>query len=237
MNPNTNRWNRIRYGLYAPFYDLVVRRLDRGRRRSIAQLALQPGERLLVPGCGTGLDFELLPAGVQVTAGDLSPVMTAKARRRADRLGLDADVRVMDAQALHLPDASFDAVCLHLLLAVVPDPEATIRETARVLVPGGRIAVFDKFLPDGTRAAMLRRLASAVANVFATDLNRQLGPLAEAAGLVVERDEPSLWGGLFRVAHLRKRPIPTSDPEEGGTSESPQSSPRSPRDSTTEGPS
>lgn len=213
MNPNTNRWNRIRYGLYAPFYDLVVRRLDRGRRRSIDQLMLQSGERLLVPGCGTGLDFEHLPAGVQVTAGDLSAAMTVKARRRADRLGLDAHIQVMDAQALDLPDASFDVACLHLLLAVVPDPEATIREVARVLVPAGRIAVFDKFLPDGARASLPRRLASAVANVFATDLNRQLGPLAEAAGLTVERDEPALFGGLFRVALLRKPPSCDATPK------------------------
>jgi ubiquinone/menaquinone biosynthesis C-methylase UbiE len=207
MNPNTNRWNRIRYGLYAPFYDQMVGRLDRGRRRSIAELNLQSGERLLIPGCGTGLDFEHLPPGVRITAGDLSPAMTSKARRRADHLGLDAEVRVMNAQKLELPDASFEVALLHLILAVVPDPEAAIRETARVLVPGGRIGVFDKFLPDGARPSLLRRAASAVANALVTDLNRQLGPLAQGAGLVVESDEPALFGGLFRVAELRKPPV------------------------------
>ena len=204
MDPNTNAWNRLRYGLYAPVYDLVARRLDRGRRRSIERLDLRPGERVVIPGCGTGLDFEHLPLSLRVTAGDLAPAMARKAEARAQRLGLDADVRVMDAHALDLPDESFDAAFLHLVLAVVPDPEAAIREVARVLKPGGRVGVFDKFLADEAEPSVVRRAASAVTNVIATDLNRRLGPLVASAGLELEHEEPILFGGLFKVAVLRK---------------------------------
>lgn len=210
MHPNTNAWNRIRYGLYAPVYDLVARRLDRGRRRSIEALDLQPGERVLVPGCGTGLDFEYLPPGLRVVAGDLSPAMVRKAQARADALGLDADVRVMDAHALDLPDSAFDAALLHLVLAVVPDPEAAICEVARVLKPGGRVGVFDKFLADGAEPSLLRRAASAVTNIVATDLNRRLGPLLDASGLELVREQPVLFGGLFKVFLIR-RPL-TNNP-------------------------
>ena len=204
MNPNTNSWNRLRYTLYAPFYDAVVRRLDRGRRRSIAALGLQQGERVVIPGCGTGLDFDYLPPGLHVAAGDLSPAMARKAQARANALGLDGDVRVMDAHVLDLPNDHFDAALLHLVLAVVPDPKAAIREVVRVLRPGGRVGVFDKFVADDAEPSLLRRAASAVTNVLATDLNRQLGPLVEASGLVLERREPVLFGGLFVVAVLRK---------------------------------
>lgn len=208
MNLNTNTWNRLRYGLYAPFYDVLVRRLDRGRRRSIERLRLHPGERVLIPGCGTSLDFERLPPGVRVTAGDLAPAMVRKAQARATALSLDADVRVMDAHALDFPSASFDAALLHLVLAVVPDPEAALCEVARVLRPGGRVGVFDKFLADAAEPSPVRRAASAVANVVATDLNRRLGPLLNASGLVLEHEEPVLFGGLFKVAILRKPFVP-----------------------------
>lgn len=204
MNPNTNAWNRLRYDLYAPFYDIVVRRLDAGRRQSIQMTGLTTEELVLIPGCGTGLDFDYLPPGVRVIAGDLAPAMVRKAAARAKALGFDADVRVMDAHALDLPDEHVDAVLLHLILAVVPDPVAAIREVARVLKPGGRVGIFDKFLPDGARASLLRRAASLVANAFATDLNRQLGPLLSEAGLVVKRREPALFGGLFEAVIAEK---------------------------------
>ena len=204
-------WDRLRYSLYAPVYDPVVRRLDAGRRRSLALVDLRPGERVLIPGCGTGLDFPHLPGGLDVVAGDVAPGMNRAARtRRTASAGPRSAAR---CPRLDLPDGSFDVVLLHLLLAVVPDPEAAIRETARVLRPGGRVAVFDKFLPDGERPSLRRRLAGAVARVVATDLNRQLGPLLDHAGLVLVHREPALFGGLFEAALARKPLSPDLSPD------------------------
>ena len=204
MATTSTLWDRLRYTLYAPVYDPIVRRLDAGRRRSLALADLQLGERVLIPGCGTGLDFAHLPPEAEVVAGDVAPGMIRTARAEADRLGSVVEVRRLDAHALDLPDASFDVVLLHLLLAVVPDPEAAIGEAARVLRPGGRVAVFDKFLPDGERPSIRRRLAGAVTRIVATDLNRQLGPLLDGTGLGLEHREPVLFGGLFEAALLRK---------------------------------
>ena len=67
------RWNRIRYTLYAPVYDLVTRRVARGRRRAHELAAIRPGERVLLDGAGTGLDLELIPAGADVSAIDITP--------------------------------------------------------------------------------------------------------------------------------------------------------------------
>ncbi|HMB89945.1 MAG TPA: methyltransferase domain-containing protein [Rhodothermales bacterium] len=204
MNPNTNTWNRLRYGLYAPCYDLVAKRLDRGRKRSIERLNMQPGQRVLIVGAGTGLDFPHLPTGLDVTAVDLSPAMIGKASTRAQQLGLDVDCHVMDAHRLDLPNEAFDVVLLHLILAVVPDPQATIRETARVLKPGGRVGIFDKFLPDDAQPSYLRRAAGMVTNLLFTDINRRLGPLLAEADLVIAHEEPALFGGLFKVVIAQK---------------------------------
>jgi len=199
MRVNTNRWNRLRYTAYAPFYDLVARRLGRGRRRAIELLDVREGERVLIVGCGTGLDLELLPRGAQVTAVDLTPAMVEKTRARAAALGMTIDARVMDAAALDLADGTFDCVLLHLILAVVPDPHSTAREAARVLRAGGRASIFDKFLPDEGSPSLLRRMVNLVTNVFATEINRRLGDILQGTPLRVVTNEGSVFGGAFRV--------------------------------------
>jgi phosphatidylethanolamine/phosphatidyl-N-methylethanolamine N-methyltransferase len=200
---NTLGWNRVRYTLLAPLYDRVAGFRPQ-RRRSIELLAPRPGERILVDGCGTGADLAFLPPDVRVVATDLTPAMVERTRQRAQALGRDVDARVMDAQALELPDASFDAAVLHLILAVVPDPVAAVREAARVLKPGGRAVVFDKWVPDAQEPSLRRRAANLVASIVATEITRKLGPLADAAGLHVEHREPADNAGFFSIALLRK---------------------------------
>lgn len=207
MRLNTAAWNRVRYTLYAPLYDRVVGSLGlfrRGRRRALELAELRPGERVLLVAAGTGLDLELLPPGVEVVATDIAPAMVARIRARAERLGRPVEAEVMDAAALAYPDAGFDCVMLHLALAVVPDPVAAVREAARVLKPGGRVSVFDKFLPGGRRAGLPRRVLNRVAGALFTELNRELEPLLRAGGLRLSRLEPAGAGGNFVVARAEK---------------------------------
>lgn len=201
------RWNRLRYTLYAPIYDHVLARVPvftRGRRRAIALADLRAGESLLLVAAGTGLDLPLLPEGVEVTAVDITPAMLDRLRARARRLGRPVRAEVMDAARLDLPDASFDCVALHLTLAVVPDPAATAREAARVLRPGGRVSIFDKFLPRGHRPSVARRLFSAVADIVASDFNREVEPLLEGAGLRLAALEPVGFAGTFVAGRADK---------------------------------
>lgn len=200
---DTNRWNRLRYSFWAPLYHPFARVFDGPRRTALAALGLKPGQRLLIVGAGTGADLPFVPDGVEVLATDLTPAMLERARPRL-RHGME--LRVMDGQALELPDANFDAVLLHLIVAVIPDPAACVREAARVLKPGGAISVFDKFVPDGQQPSLARRAASRVASVFFTHLDRRLGDIlaASGGGLAVESDEPAFAAGLFRRIRLRK---------------------------------
>jgi ubiquinone/menaquinone biosynthesis C-methylase UbiE len=197
---STNSWFRLKYTLQAPLYDRVAR-FDAERHRSIELLALRPGEKVLVLGAGTGADLPFLPPYVEVLATDLTPAMLEQARARV-RPGIE--LRVMDAHRLELPDAFFDAAILHMVLEVFRDPARCLAEAARVLRPGGRIAVFDKFLPDGRRPGPLRRGALALLNLVFTSTDRRMGDILAAAGapLAVERDEPAR--GPYRHVLLRK---------------------------------
>jgi phosphatidylethanolamine/phosphatidyl-N-methylethanolamine N-methyltransferase len=199
-------WDRLRYTVWAPIYDVLASPVgfERARRTSIESLALGAGNRVLLVGAGTGLDLECLPKDVRVTAIDVTPAMLSRLERRATELRIPVDARVMDARALAFPDESMDAVIAHLVLAVMPEPERGVREIARVLKPGGRVAVFDKFLPEGERPSIGRRLLNLVARPLFTDLNRRLGQIIAGSGLEVIRDEPAAFAGWYRVITLRK---------------------------------
>jgi len=200
VNVNTNLWNRIRYSGLAPIYDLIARPTQRMRRRSLALLDLQPGERVLIAGAGTGLDLDGITPGPILTAIDLTPAMLEKLRRRAGRLGLAVDARVMDGHALEFADGSFDAVILHFIVAVIPDPVLCLNEAARVLRRGGRAVILDKFAPDQGPLPLRLRLLNPIASFFATNVNRRLGPLLAGSGLRVVHREAAAGRGFFQIA-------------------------------------
>ena len=199
-------WNRLRYTVWAPAYDAIARAagFDTARRLSIDRLRLVSGDRVLIVGAGTGLDLDFLPSNVHVTAIDVTPAMLKHLERRAAALGRSVTVRIMDARQLAFPQSSFDAVVMHLILAVMPEPERGLREAIWVLKPRGRIAVFDKFLRDDERPSLKRQLLNALAKPLFSDLNRRLGPLMAGTRLVIEHDEPVAFGGTYRVVTLVK---------------------------------
>jgi ubiquinone/menaquinone biosynthesis C-methylase UbiE len=92
---------------------------------------------------GTGRNLPLYPEGMRLTGIDFSPQMLQLARRRAEGLGRPVDLRLGDAQALDLPDASFDTVVCTLSLCAIPDERRAIAEMKRVLRPGGRLLLLD----------------------------------------------------------------------------------------------
>jgi phosphatidylethanolamine/phosphatidyl-N-methylethanolamine N-methyltransferase len=196
----SNAWIRFRYSFWAPHYDRVTR-FPQERRRSIELLALRPGERLLIIGCGTGADLPFIPAEVEVLATDLTPAMIRQAQGHA-RPGIE--YRVMDGMALDLPDGGFDAAILHMVLEVIPDPARCLAEAARALRPGGRLAVFDKFLPEEASVGPLRRAGLVLLDFVFTSTNRRMGEILARSGapFAVERDEPSV--AAYRHLLLRR---------------------------------
>lgn len=193
------------YRAWAPVYDPVLQRFFApGRATAIRMLALRPGERVLLVGVGTGQDLPLLPAGVSAVGVDLSEPMLRRAERRLRESAAAVELRWGDAAALDMPTSSFDAVVLHLVLSVVPDPAAVLAEAMRVLRPGGRAVVFDKFAAEGQRPSVARRVLNLVTTAFGTAIDRRLGELIAPAPCRMISDVPSLLGGQYRVVLLER---------------------------------
>jgi len=131
------------YARWAPVYDLTFALVMRPGRVAAAAAASRPGGLVLDVGVGTGLELPMFDKATRLIGVDLSGPMLAKARERVAAQGLRhvEGLLVMDAMHLAFPDASFDAVVAPYVLTVVPDPQASLDEWARVVKPGGEIVL------------------------------------------------------------------------------------------------
>jgi phosphatidylethanolamine/phosphatidyl-N-methylethanolamine N-methyltransferase len=150
------------YDKLANVYDLIFGpTLHPGRLRAIERMNIQPGERVLEVGVGTGINLPLYPREATVTGIDFSSSMLEKARERAARKDA-APVRLlqMDAADLKFADNAFDIVYAPYLISVVPDPVKVAQEMRRVCRPGGRIIFLNHFLSPHPILSRIERLIS-----------------------------------------------------------------------------
>jgi demethylmenaquinone methyltransferase / 2-methoxy-6-polyprenyl-1,4-benzoquinol methylase len=153
--------NRAAQTLFAPLgetYDRYARLLSFGqdpRWRSflVERIDAAPEETVLDVACGTAaVSLELVRRyGCRVVGVDQSAAMLAAGRERVRAAGLSGRIELREGRAEELPfgDGSFDALTFTYLLRYVDDPSATMKELARVVRPGGRIAMLDFFVPSG----------------------------------------------------------------------------------------
>jgi len=154
---------------------------------------------------GTGLNFPYYPAGVRLTGVDLSPGMLEIARRRAEELGLDVDLREADAQALPFRKESFDTVVCTLGLCGVPDERVAVAEMHRVLRPGGMVLLLDHV---GSHHGVLRlgqwMLEKFTVRMIGDYQTRRPLPLLAPAGFEVTRSERRKLGTVERVTAVKR---------------------------------
>jgi SAM-dependent methyltransferase len=106
----------------------------------------QPGHRVLELAAGAGdvgfLAAELIRPGGELITSDFAPEMLTAAQERAAELGLDnVRFRQIDAESIDLEAGSLDGVLCRWGYMLMADPETALRETRRVLRPGGRLAL------------------------------------------------------------------------------------------------
>lgn len=135
--------------------------LHPGRLTAMERMGIQPGDRILEVGVGTGINLGLYPKDCTVTGIDFSAQMLEIARERVTRKGIrNARLLQMDAQDLKFADNAFDIVYAPYVISVVPDPVKVAREMRRVCRPGGRVIILNHFLSPNPIMSRIERLIS-----------------------------------------------------------------------------
>jgi SAM-dependent methyltransferase len=176
---------------FVGYLDLAAGLLRDARRETLRALQLFPGATVLDVGSGTGeflIDVTCSIQDVRAVGIDSSAALTDAARSRAEAAGVKIELLVGDAEHLDFPDASFDRINCSRVLLHLERPDAAVQEMARVLAPGGRIAIwdtdFDAILVDSNDLAIAtvvgKHLTAALRN---PDIGRRLRRLILDAGL------------------------------------------------------
>jgi len=123
-------------------FGVVAKTIAAGGEEFVKSLAIPAGARVLDVACGTGnLSIPLARSGCIVTGLDIAPNLIEQARERAKSEGLDVHFDEGDAEQLPYADGTFDAVVTMFGAMFAPRPELVASEMARVLKPGGLLAM------------------------------------------------------------------------------------------------
>ena len=194
----------------APRYDRQMNFFDRvlfadGREWACSQAT---GEVLEIA-IGSGRNLEHYPTGTKLTGIELSEGMLSIAHDRAAQLGIEGELHQGDAQALDLPDQSFDTVVITLGLCTIPDDRGAVREAHRVLRPGGRLVLMEHVRSPLLPVRAVQRLLEPLSVRFEADhlLRDPLDYLADER-FEIESVERLKWGIIERV--VARKPKPTA---------------------------
>jgi phosphatidylethanolamine/phosphatidyl-N-methylethanolamine N-methyltransferase len=176
------------YELYAPVYDFIFDWIFApGRAAAVKQLALQPNDRVLEVGIGTGLNLPLYPPVVRLTGIDLSQEMLDKAVERVQTLTMpNVTLKVMDATSMDFGENEFDKALATYTISAVPDPVAVLREMRRVVRPGGILVLLNHFRSERRAVGRFEDLVAPVCTRLGWKSNLPLTPLLRQVGLTPE---------------------------------------------------
>jgi len=196
---------RRKYEGMAKWYDAqdsIYELLAVGKLR--ADLIPRASGKILEVAAGTGKNFEYYPVRSHITAIDNSPAMIAQARKKAQKVNSEVELRIMDAEELTFPNESFDTVVSTLTGCTFPDPEKVYREMIRVCRPNGRILLIEHGVSSVSWLSFVQhKLAKAYYKKYACLWNRDALTPIRSLGLRIAHTRVSFFG-IFHAFQLHK---------------------------------
>jgi len=193
-----NEKTKIKYRWLASVYDLTVGSFlfSRTRQREIELMQIQPNQRILLVGIGTGLDIPFIPSYAEVVGIDMSVEMLSQAKIKS--LGRNISLYEMNAEKLSFEKGLFDIVVLNLILSVVGDPRQAMQEVFRVLKPTGSIWILGKFVE--TKVNPLRKILSYFTQAIGgANLNLSLNDLINSLPLIKSYEETRFIADIIQL--------------------------------------
>ncbi len=193
------------YTFLAPLYDTIVASATQEmRQRSLQRIDITGSQNILINGIGTGLDIPFLPPQHHYVGTDLTPAMLQRCEQKLQQQALDLELHLADAMQLPFEDDQYDTVIMNLILAVVPEPQLALQEACRVLKPGGKIFILDKFIRKG-QLALARRLINLLMRHIATRTDVVFEDVLDSCPqLKLVQDIDARFNGWFRLIDLEK---------------------------------
>lgn len=164
--------------------------------------------RCLLVAAGTGLDFQYFPAGLTITAIDISPQMIARAQPRAAHYQGTLELCLMDVQGLEFADENFDTAVTSCTFCSVPDPVRGLREIYRCLKPNGALLMFEHVRSRCGPIALLQDLVTPITRRMGPAMNRDTVANVLRAGFELEREE-NVYVDVVKAIEAR-RPVARS---------------------------
>ena len=197
-----DRWFSHLYNLLAPIYDLLWAR-EEMRRDLAARLRLQPGQRVLETGIGTGANLPYLYAAVgrngQIEGVDVSAGMLYRAERKSTTISCPVHLTLHNAADLPFPEDYFHAVLHFGGINFFTDRGKALQEMVRVAKAGARLVIADETLalPGGLGKFVSRGI---------TGLVPRLRPPLQLVPPQAELIQVEYWrNGFFYIMELRKK--------------------------------
>ena len=181
-------------------YSTISRHLVPISVETVEAAAVGAGDTVLDVAVGDGnAAIECARRGASVVGIDLTPSQIERARARCAAEGVSVDLRVGDAMALEVEDASFDVVLSVLGVMFAPDPDGAVAEVVRAVRPGGTVALAS-WKSGGWSNAWRERLAGLLPGAVGPSPTEQwgdadqIGDRLAAAGLEVDvTARPFAW--------------------------------------------
>jgi ubiquinone/menaquinone biosynthesis C-methylase UbiE len=199
-------WDSYAPGYGSEFSERMLERLlfASWRKRFLARAS----GKVLEIATGTGINLPYYPSSCQIIATDLSRGMLDRTRNQAKALGRRVNLCTMDAEALGVPDGSFDTIVECNSLCVFPDPIAALREMGRVCRIDGRILLLEH---GRSHHRWVGRLQDWDVDVqtgifYNCEWNRNYEDLIRQAGLSIVSIERHILGVFQLIEARRPRP-------------------------------